>query len=85
MSTGTGQLRDKFNLKRDQLVKVLDKAAKLTNVLVNDSYCVISVGRFFCKFMTLISLETFLTSQNIKEWGIEYRDVFSLFFLGNRL
>lgn len=60
MRTGIGQLTDKFNVKKDQLVKVLDKAAKLTNVLVNDSYC-ITVGRFFCKFMILISLETFLT------------------------
>jgi hypothetical protein len=29
------QLRYKFNTKKDQLVKVLDKAVRLTNVLVN--------------------------------------------------
>lgn len=36
-----GQLRYKFHLKKDQLVKVLDKAAKLTNVLVNHLYNIV--------------------------------------------
>lgn len=36
-----GQLRNKFNLKKGQLVKVLDKMAKLTNVLVNHASIVL--------------------------------------------
>lgn len=42
-----GQLRNKFNLKKDQLVKVLDKAARLTTVLVKDSYNVFVVDNFY--------------------------------------
>jgi len=56
------QLKHKYNLKKDQLEKVLDKAAKLTAVLVNDSYICFYCFPFFYYFMTLISLETFLIS-----------------------
>jgi len=60
------QLRYIFNLKKEQLVKVLEKAAKLTSVLVNDSYTVFMVDHvFLVKVMTLINLETFVTSKNI--------------------